>query len=285
MQHFINTSSRLDLAPVSELRRTTDGALISTLERGDTKPLIEAGWRAPEVFTAPGRDGRTPVWGVIHKPFAFDASKRYPVLEYIYAGPHASFVPKTFAAAHAMQAMAELGFVVVQMDGMGTSSRSKVFHDVAWKSIADAGFADRIAWHRAAAARFPWYDVTRLGIYGHSAGGQNSLGALLHHGDFYKAAVSSAGCHDNRMDKISWNEQWMGWPVGPEYEASSNVDHAAKLRGRLLLAVGSARQGRRSICWCCPGATTVTGATTGNANAPTSSCASCSASRRRIGIR
>lgn len=238
MKHFIDTWSRVDLAPVSELRRATDGALIATLERGDTKPLTAAGWRAPEVFTAPGRDGRTPIWGVIYKPVAFDAAKRYPVLEFIYAGPHASFVPKTFTAAHALQAMAELGFIVVQMDGMGTSNRSKAFHDVAWKNIADAGFADRIAWHRAAAARFPWYDLTRLGIYGHSAGGQNSLGALLHHGDFYKAGVSSAGCHDNRMDKVSWNEQWMGWPVGPEYAASSNVDHAAKLRGRLLLAVG-----------------------------------------------
>jgi dipeptidyl aminopeptidase/acylaminoacyl peptidase len=124
------------------------------------------------------------------------------------------------------------------MDGMGTSNRSKAFHDYAWKNIADAGFPDRILWHKAAAAKYPWYDISRVGIYGHSAGGQNSLGALLFHGDFYKAAASSAGCHDNRMDKISWNEQWMGWPVGPEYTASSNVEHAAKLKGKLLLAVG-----------------------------------------------
>ncbi len=116
-----------------------------------------------------------------------------------------------------MQAQAELGFIVVQIDGMGTSNRSKAFHDVAWKNLGDAGFPDRILWHKAVAAKYPWYDITRVGIYGTSAGGQNSLGALLFHPEFYKVAVSAAGCHDNRMDKIWWNEQWMGWPIGPEY--------------------------------------------------------------------
>ncbi len=237
-QFFTATRSRVDLPPVTELRATSDGALIKVLEKVDAEKLRAAGWRAPEVFTAKGRDTKTDIWGLMYKPSQFDPAKQYPVLEYIYAGPHDSFVPKSFTAAHPMQAMAELGFIVVQMDGMGTSNRSKAFHDVCWKNIGDAGFPDRIAWHKAAAAKFPWYDVERLGIYGHSAGGQNSLGALLFHGDFYKAAASSAGCHDNRMDKISWNEQWMGWPVGPEYAASSNVDHASNLKGKLLLAVG-----------------------------------------------
>jgi dipeptidyl aminopeptidase/acylaminoacyl peptidase len=139
------------------------------------------------------------------------------VIENIYAGPQGSFVPKSFAAFNQMMAQAELGFVVVQIDGMGTSNRSKAFHDVAWKNLGDAGFPDRIAWHRAAAAKYPWYDISRVGIYGTSAGGQNSLGGLLFHPEFYKVAVSAAGCHDNRMDKISWNEQWMGWPLGPEF--------------------------------------------------------------------
>ena len=114
-----------------------------------------------------------------------------------------------------MQALAELGFIVVQIDGMGTSNRSKAFHDVAWKNIEDAGFPDRILWHKAVAAKYPYYDISRVGIYGTSAGGQNALGALLFHPEFYKAAVSAVGCHDNRMDKIWWNEQWMGWPIGP----------------------------------------------------------------------
>jgi dipeptidyl aminopeptidase/acylaminoacyl peptidase len=124
------------------------------------------------------------------------------------------------------------------MDGMGTSNRSKAFHDVAWKNLGDAGFPDRILWHRAVSARYPWYDITRVGITGGSAGGQNSTGGVLFHGDFYKVAVSRAGCHDNRMDKIWWNEHWMGWPLGPHYEASSNTVNAHRLTGRLLLAVG-----------------------------------------------
>ena len=121
---------------------------------------------------------------------------------------------------------------------MGTSNRSKAFHDVAWKNIKDAGFPDRILWHKAVAAKYPSYDISRVGIYGTSAGGQSALGALLFHPEFYKAAVSAAGCHDNRMDKIWWNEQWMGWPIGPEYAASSNVDNAYRLQGKVLLVVG-----------------------------------------------
>jgi dipeptidyl aminopeptidase/acylaminoacyl peptidase len=147
-------------------------------------------------------------------------------------------VPKGFGTQTGMQTLAELGFVVVQIDGMGTANRSKAFHDVAWKNLGDAGFPDRILWHQAVAARYPWYDVSRVGIYGTSAGGQNAMGGMLFHPEFYKAAVTAAGCHDNRMDKIWWNEQWMGWPLGPEYAASSNMEHAGKLQGALLLVVG-----------------------------------------------
>jgi dipeptidyl aminopeptidase/acylaminoacyl peptidase len=136
-----------------------------------------------------------------------------------------------------MQSIAELGFVVVQIDGMGTANRSRKFHDVAWKNIGDAGFPDRILWHKAYAAKNSWYDVSRVGIFGGSAGGQNAMGALLFHPDFYHVAVAFAGCYDNRMDKVWWNEQWMGYPIGPEYEASSNVVHAHKMQGKLLLVL------------------------------------------------
>jgi dipeptidyl aminopeptidase/acylaminoacyl peptidase len=238
MTMFVDQYSRVDLAPVAELRRTTDGSLVTEVERGDISGLTRAGWRAPEVFVAKGRDGKTDIWGLVWKPKSFDASRKYPVIEYIYAGPHGTHTPKSFAAFTGMQAQAELGFIVVQMDGMGTSNRSKAFHDVAWQNIKDAGFPDRILWHQAFAAKNPWYDITRVGIYGGSAGGQNSLGALLFHPDFYKVAVSYAGCHDNRMDKIWWNEQWMGWPIGPQYSESSNVDNAWRLQGKVLLIVG-----------------------------------------------
>ena len=134
--------------------------------------------------------------------------------------------------------MAELGFIVVQMDGMGTNFRSRAFHDVCFKNLADGGFPDRILWIKEAAKKYPYMDLSRVGIYGTSAGGQNALAGMLLHGDFYKAGVADCGCHDNRMDKIWWNEQWMGWPIGPEYAANSNTTYASKLSGKLLLMVG-----------------------------------------------
>ncbi|HKQ74313.1 MAG TPA: DPP IV N-terminal domain-containing protein [Blastocatellia bacterium] len=235
MKYYVDSWSRVDLPPISELRRTEDRKLLLELEKGDISALLAAGWRAPEVFTAMGRDGKTEIWGVIHRPTNFDASKKYPVVEAIYAGPQGSFVPKTFSAS--MQTVAELGFIVVQIDGMGTNNRSKAFHDVAWKNLGDAGFPDRILWHKAVAAKYPYYDISRVGIYGGSAGGQNSTGGLLFHPEFYKAAVSNSGCHDNRMDKMWWNEQWMGWPLDAHYAAASNVDNAHRLQGKLLLVI------------------------------------------------
>jgi dipeptidyl aminopeptidase/acylaminoacyl peptidase len=238
MTSYVDTWSRVDLPPTMELRRTSDKSLLMPLEKTDITELRKTGWIAPEVFVAKGRDGVTDIWGIINRPRNFDPKRKYPVIENIYAGPQDSFVPKSFSPVNAMQSLAELGFVVVQIDGMGTSNRSKAFHDVCWKNLGDAGFPDRILWHRAVAAKYPWYDITRVGIYGNSAGGQNALGAMLFHPEFYKVCVSSCGCHDNRMDKIWWNEQWMGWPLGPEYAASSNVEHAGKLTGPLLLIVG-----------------------------------------------
>jgi len=237
MSLYVDHYSRPDLVSVAELHRA-DGSLVATIEKGDITALTTLGWKAPEVFVAKGRDNTTDIWGLVWKPKNFDPAKKYPVIEYIYAGPHGTHTPKTFSVYSGMQAQAELGFIVVQMDGMGTSNRSKAFHDVAWQNIKDAGFPDRIKWHQAFASKHAWYDISRVGIYGGSAGGQNAMAALLFHPEFYKVAVSYAGCHDNRMDKIWWNEQWMGWPIGPQYGASSNVDHAHLLQGKLLLMVG-----------------------------------------------
>ncbi|MSU62149.1 MAG: S9 family peptidase [Pedosphaera sp.] len=237
---MVDSSSRVDNAPVHELRQADSGKLITELERADWSKLLKTGWRAPERFTAKGRDGVTDIYGVIYRPSNFDPAKKYPVIEYIYAGPHDSHVPKGFAPVQGGWAMemAELGFIVVQIDGMGTSNRSKKFHDVCWQNIGDSGFPDRISWIKAAAATYTCMDLNRVGIYGGSAGGQSSTRALLAHGDFYKVAVSDCGCHDNRMDKIWWNEQWMGWPVGPHYAEQSNVTQAHRLQGKLLLTVG-----------------------------------------------
>ena len=235
---FVDTWSRVDMPPVTELRRSDDGKLVCELEKTDWSELLKTGWQVPERFVAKGRDGETDIYGVIFRPTTFDPNKKYPVIEEVYAGPQSSYVPKAFRSYHGPQAMAELGFIMVQIDGMGTSHRSKKFHDVCWKNLGDSGFPDRILWIKAAAAKYPYMDVTRAGIYGGSAGGQSSLRALLAHGDFYKVAVSDCGCHDNRMDKIWWNELWMGWPVGPRYEEQSNVTQAHKLEGKLLLIMG-----------------------------------------------
>ncbi|WP_347156534.1 DPP IV N-terminal domain-containing protein [Pontibacter chitinilyticus] len=239
--YFVDSYSRVEMPPVTVLRRTSDGKVLMELEKADIARLLQTGWKIPETFTAKGRDNETDIWGIIIRPSNFDPAKSYPVIEYIYAGPQDSFVPKTFNSDFRYQflhALAELGFIVVQMDGMGTSNRSKAFHDVCWKNLKDAGFPDRIAWIEAAAAKYPYMDINRVGIFGNSAGGQSSAGALLFHPEFYKVAVSSSGCHDNRMDKMWWNEQWMGYPIGPQYAASSNVTNAAKLQGKLLLILG-----------------------------------------------
>ncbi|MFN0075131.1 MAG: prolyl oligopeptidase family serine peptidase [Prosthecobacter sp.] len=235
---FIDAWSRADHPPVHELRRSSDGALVCELEKADASALLAAGWTMPERFVAKGRDGKTDIHGVIVKPSNFDPSKKYPVVENIYAGPHGAFTPKEFGRLLGHHTMAELGFIVVQMDGMGTNHRGKAFHDVCWKNLKDAGFPDRKLWITAAAKTRPWMDLTRVGIYGGSAGGQNAMRALLDHHDFYQVAVADCGCHDNRMDKIWWNEQWMGWPVDDSYKRSSNVADAAKLNGHLLLIVG-----------------------------------------------
>jgi dipeptidyl aminopeptidase/acylaminoacyl peptidase len=237
-QFYVDTWSRVDLPPVSVLKRASDQSVVMELEKGDATELLATGWRMPEVFVSKARDGVTDIWGIIIRPTNFDTKRKYPVIENIYAGPQGSFVPKPWSTQAGMQAIAEFGFIVVQIDGMGTSNRSKAFHDVAWQNLGDAGFPDRIIWHKAVAAKYPAnYDLTRVGIYGTSAGGQNATGALLFHPEFYHVAYSNSGCHDNRMDKIWWNEQWMGWPIGPHYAASSNVDNAHKLQGRMMLLV------------------------------------------------
>jgi dipeptidyl aminopeptidase/acylaminoacyl peptidase len=237
-KYYIDTYSRVDMAPVHELRRAADGKLLKQFETADIADLKAEGWKPPDVFVAKGRDGKTDIWGLIYRPRDFDPKRKYPIIEDIYAGPQGSFVPKTFSARSRYQTFNDLGFIVVKIDGMGTANRSKAFHDVCWKNLKDGGFLDRILWMKAAAKKYPHMDITRVGVYGNSAGGQNAAAAVLFHPEFYKVAVASCGCHDNRMDKASWNEQWMGYPVGPQYSECSNVDNAHRLRGKLFLIVG-----------------------------------------------
>jgi dipeptidyl aminopeptidase/acylaminoacyl peptidase len=238
-QHFVDNYSRVDLAPTAALRRPADGSVALELEKADISKLLASGWKQPERFNAKGRDGKTDIYGVLWRPSNFDPARKYAVIENIYAGPHSFFVPATFAAyRHPCQTMAELGFLCVMVDGMGTSGRSKAFHAVSHKNLGDGGLPDHIAWMKALAARYPYMDLTRVGIFGHSAGGYNSTNALLTHPEFYKVAVSSAGNHDHRLDKSGWVEKWMGYPAGKHYEEQSNITLAPKLQGKLLLATG-----------------------------------------------
>ncbi|MET0244495.1 MAG: prolyl oligopeptidase family serine peptidase, partial [Flavitalea sp.] len=240
-KYFIDTYSEINKAPVIELHLTSTGKLVSEIERADLTDFLAVVKRLPQPFVARGRDGVTDIWGMVCLPTEFDSTKKYPIIENIYAGPHDAFAPKSFMGySREMQSMADLGFIVIQVDGMGTANRSKKFHDVCWKNIVDAGFPDRILWMKALAAKYPYVDTSRVGLYGTSAGGQNSLGALLFHSDFYKAAVSACGCHDNRVDKQWWNEEWMGYPVDKHYDEQSNVTNAWRLKGKLLLIVGEA---------------------------------------------
>ena len=239
MQYLIDTYSTVQNPPVTVLRRTKDGQLLRTLETADITRLKAQGWTAPEVFAAPGRDGVTPMWGIIMRPSNFDPSKRYPIIEYIYSGPGDQHVPKSFTPwIWGMAELAELGFIVVQLDAMTTSFRTRAFEEVCYKNLKDGGFPDRKAWIRAAAEKYPYMDIDRVGIYGCSAGGQNAMAAVLWHGDFYKAAYAACGCHDNRMDKIWWNEQWMSYPVDSSYVECSNVENAYRLERPLMLVVG-----------------------------------------------
>lgn len=237
--HYLAKWSRVDHPPVFEVRRVSDRKKIATLNQPDLSPLKETGWQTPEKFVCKDRNNEYDIHGVIIRPMDFDPKKKYPVVENIYAGPHGAFVPKSFRAWHGHKSeMAEGGFIVVQIDGLGTNYRGREFQQVAYKNLKDSGFPDRIKWLKAAAAKYPQMDLNRVGIYGGSAGGQSSTAALLHHADFYKVAVSDCGCHDNRIDKMWWNEQWLDWPVNDSYIENSNLTHIGKLKGALMLTVG-----------------------------------------------
>ncbi len=239
MNYLVDVYSMVDKAPVAVLKNAADGSVVMELEKADISGLLENGWKAPEVFTAKGRDGKTDIWGIIIRPVNFDPARKYPVIEYIYSGPGSHYVPKSFIPYNRnMTSLAELGFIVVQIDGMGTSFRSKAFEEICFKNLADSGFPDRKLWIKAAAEKYPYMDIDRVGIFGASAGGQESTTAVLLHPEFYKAAYSSCGCHDNRMDKIWWNEQWLGYPVGEQYITGSNVENAHLLSRPLMLVVG-----------------------------------------------
>lgn len=242
---FVDVYSQVNTMPVAVLRRATDGHVVEQLERGDLHLLLDTGWQFPEPFSAKAADGKTDIYGVLFRPVAFQPGRKYPIIENIYSGPHSFTTPKHFpmdrreiGTFFTSQSIANLGFVVVVMDGRGQNYRGTAFRNHQYHNLGDAGLADRISAMKQLAERLPFLDTNRVGIFGYSAGGYAAARAMLSHPEFYKVAVASAGNHDHRMDKLSWNERWMGYPVGKHYGEQSNITNASKLQGKLLLTYG-----------------------------------------------
>ena len=238
---FVDNYSRADLPGESVLRRTSDGSVVQVLEKTDASALLKTGWKFPVPFQGVAADGKTEIYGLIWRPSNFDPSKKYPVIEQIYTGPQGFFVPKTFGSANAgrrgLQSVAELGFIVVMVDGRGTTGRSRAFHEYSYHNLGGS-FDDHVALIKQMGAKYPYMDLNRVGIYGTSAGGYGSAHAILVHPEFYKVCVSISGDHDARLDKAWWNELYQGYPVGKDYAEQSNVTLADKLQGSLLLVHG-----------------------------------------------
>ncbi|MFC2156258.1 DPP IV N-terminal domain-containing protein [Acidobacteriota bacterium] len=243
--YFVDTFSTPVVPPVTEVRDLSGKKLLE-LEKADISKLLEIGWQPPEPFTVKARDGKTDLYGLMHKPTHLDPAKKYPILNYIYPGPQTGSVgSRSFSASRGeQQALAELGFIVVALDAMGTPMRSKSFHEAYYGNMGDNGLPDQITGMKQLADRFPWIDIDRVGIYGHSGGGFASTDAILRYPDFFKVAVSGAGNHDNRNYEDDWGEKWQGLlktnPDGTTtYDNQANQLLANNLKGKLLLAHGT----------------------------------------------
>ncbi|HEV2385936.1 MAG TPA: DPP IV N-terminal domain-containing protein [Candidatus Acidoferrales bacterium] len=244
-RYFVDSYSRPDVPPVT-LLRDADGELLMTLERADIGPLVATGWKPPVPFTVKARDGVTDLYGLMFVPTRLDPAKRYPIINHIYPGPQTGSVgSRNFSASRGdCQSLAELGFVVVEIDGMGTPWRSKKFHEAYYGDMGDNTLPDQVAGMRQLAARYPWIDVGRAGIYGHSGGGYAAADAMFRYPDFFKVGVSEAGNHDNRDYEDDWAEKWQGLLVknpdgATNYDNQANEDVAKNLKGHLLLAHGT----------------------------------------------
>jgi dipeptidyl aminopeptidase/acylaminoacyl peptidase len=234
---FVDSYSRPDLPGESVLRRSQEGSEVRILEKSDASDLLKTGWKFPEPFQGRAADGSADIYGLIWRPSNFDPSKKYPIIEQVYTGPQGFFVPKNFAGMFRLQSMAELGFIVVMVDGRGTTARSRAFHQFSYRNLGGA-FADHVALIKQMAERYPYMDLGRVGIYGTSAGGYGAAHAMLTFPDFYKVGVTISGDHDARLDKAWWNELYQGYPLQDDYAAQSNITMADRLKGHLLVEHG-----------------------------------------------
>ncbi|MSR02923.1 MAG: S9 family peptidase [Gemmatimonadetes bacterium] len=244
-KYIVDSYSRIETAPVTVLRSPLDGHVIRTLETADISRLKEIGWQPGRVFTAKARDGVTDLYGVIYLPPGLDSTKKYPVINNIYPGPQVGSVGGwSFKSGGEAFALAQLGFVVLQIDHLGTPMRSKAFHDNYYGNFTDNGLPDHVAVIKQLGARYRFLDVDRVGIFGHSGGGFASADAMFRYPDFFKVAVSSSGNHDNRSYNIYWSEKYQGLMTRDtlrktdNYESSANGTYAKNLKGKLFLMTG-----------------------------------------------
>ena len=244
-KRVVDTYSTTTVAPVSVLRDTHDGKVLSEIAKGDLTRLKATGWVAPEPIVVKARDGKTDLYGMMFKPSNFDPNKKYPIVNYIYPGPQVGSVRSYgFLSAHGdNQALAELGFIVVAIDGMGTPYRSKAFHDAYAKNVGDNTLPDQITGMKQLAQRFPFIDISRVGIWGHSGGGNATGTAMFRYPEFFKVGIAESGNHDNRNYEDDWAEKWQGLLVTGKdgksnYDDQANQNHAANLKGKLLLMHG-----------------------------------------------
>lgn len=242
---FVDVYSRPDVPPASVLR-DAQGRDVLTLERADITRLAAAGWKPPIPITIKARDGRTDLYGLMYRPTTFDSTQRYPIVNHIYPGPQTGSVGgRSFSAARGdAQALAELGFVVVEIDATGTPLRSHSFQAAYYANMGDNGLPDQVAGMRELARRYPWIDLDRAGIYGHSGGGFAAADAILRYPDVFKVAISEAGNHDQREYEDDWGEKWQGLlerrrDGTTSYDNQANQLLARNLRGKLLIAHGT----------------------------------------------
>ena len=242
--YFIDNFSKPDVPPVAVLREMS-GKLVTTLETADVSRLKAAGWKAPTPVTVKSRDGRWDLYGLMFTPSNLDASKKYPVINYIYPGPQGGGVgSRAFSASRGdNNALAELGFVVIVIDGTCNPDRSKSFHDACYGNMADNTLEDQISGIRQLAAKYPYIDTDRVGIWGHSGGGFATAAAMFRHPDFYKVGISESGNHENRNYEDDWGERYIGLMTKDangksNYEDQANQNHAKNLKGKLMLATG-----------------------------------------------
>ncbi|HSJ65211.1 MAG TPA: DPP IV N-terminal domain-containing protein [Gemmatimonadaceae bacterium] len=242
-RYFVDTYSTPTSPPVTVLR-DANGRVRQTLERADISRLVAAGWKPPTPVRMKGRDGTTDIYGLMFTPSTLDSTKKYPIVNYIYPGPQSGSVgTRSFSPARSdHQALAELGFIVVAIDGMGTPGRSKTFHDTYYGDMGDNTLPDQIAGMKELAGRYAFIDIEKVGIWGHSGGGFATAAAMFRHPDFFDVGVSQSGNHDNRNYEDDWGERYQGLLVKngdtDNYEDEANQTHAANLRGKLLLAHG-----------------------------------------------